>query len=544
MKFLGISPAHDSSVCLLEDGKIVKFYKEERLTRIKRDSYPIKSLIKALDAIDCVEQVAYAPPQEGSWNNFFEDWKVITKKFTNPLSFKDLSRDHHKVHAALAFYNSGFSEAAVLVVDGAGSRIGDMVEQESIFYASYPDNFIPVYKNLENLNPANKTIPEELINILDCEIVSRESFGIVMAYCSATTLIGESPLENGKTMGLSAYGKGSRLPNLFLDGTPLVDRSLFFEDNEKIPVYKDNLLMSTNSVTEEGHEFYSNYAYHVQRQTEAAMLLLIEKCIQKTGSKNICVTGGYALNVVANKKYLEYFPGVNFYFEPIADDSGNSIGAAMLSYRSLTKDKKINKLNNTFFHGEKYSLNSVHPLAKEFNTEQVSDLLINQKSVAVFYDLAEAGPRALGNRSILFDARNPEAKRLVNIIKKREWYRPFAAICLPEDAHKYFDVKINDGYEFMTINADANDMARDVIPGVLHVDGTCRIQILKNTHEPVYKILKEFKDKTGVGVLLNTSFNLAGEALVETPEDALNTYLRTKLDCLWFPEISKAIVKL
>lgn len=542
MKILGISPAHDSSMCLLEDGLIKKFLKEERITRKKRDSVPIKSLSKILSENSELDYFVHAPPAEGSWNQFFTDWINYVSKFSNIKNSVDVSREHHLQHASLAFYNSGFDEAAIIIADGAGSYLDGLQEVESIFVASYPDIFTPIYKNFWIKDVNAPKIPHELKNFPECEIETCKGVGgIVSLYITATTLIGQHPLENGKTMGLAAYGEKSNLPNFIIDQCSMIDSRFFITSKDgETAVYSDYFFDQTNTVPQKNYNLYADYAYHIQQQSEVAMEHLIRKAIEKTGLKNICISGGYGLNVVANLRFLKNFPGINFYFEPIADDSGNSIGAALLQYRKISKDKSINKINHTFYHGFEYPLNDI---GSEISYRDISLLLNNNKSVAIYYKLAEAGPRALGHRSILFDARDPNAKDLVNIIKKREWYRPFAAACLEEDAKKYFDLYDNIGYEFMTINANANDLAKKEIPGVLHVDDTCRIQIVKDKSEPLYKLLQEFKRLTGVGVLLNTSFNIAGEALVETPEDAINTFNNSELYCLWFPEISKAIIK-
>jgi carbamoyltransferase len=527
---------------LVEDGAVKRFLKEERLTRKKRDSSPIRSLSKLLDNEQRIDYFVYAPPAEGSWNQYFSDWVTYVNKFSKVNESVDVSDEHHLQHASLAFYNSGFDEAAVIIADGAGSYVEGLQEVESIFIASYPDNIIPIYKNFWKKEDAAPERPYTLRNFPECEVaVATGIGGIVSLYITGTTLIGQHPLENGKTMGLAAYGKKSNLPNFIINQSNIIDsRSFMLSKDKETPVYIDHFFDQVSIVPKENYSLYADYAYHIQEQSEVAMEYLIRKTIEKTGLKNICISGGYGLNVVANLRFLKNFPGINFYFEPIADDSGNSIGAALLQYRKISQDKTISKINHTFYHGFEYPLNNI---GFGMSYEDVAMMLNDNKSVAMYYKLAEAGPRALGHRSILFDPRNKNAKDLVNIIKKREWYRPFAAACLEEDAKKYFDLYDNIGYEFMTINADANDLAKVEIPGVLHVDDTCRIQIVKDESEPLYKLLKKFKAITGIGVLLNTSFNLAGEALVETPEDAINTFNNSDLHCLWFPEIHKGLIK-
>jgi len=544
-KILGVSPAHDSSICLMHDGEIKFFLKEERFSRKKRDFCPIKSLSMILQNEKELDFFVFTPPTRGSFGQHIEDWSFYINKFSNVKNIIDVSDDHHLQHASLAFYNSGFSEAAVLVVDGGGSTIGETQELESIFYASYPDNFTPVYKNYLKFQTIDRFIaPYNINEHPDCEITYNHiPGGIVNLYTTATILIGQNHLENGKTMGLAAYGHETDIPNFFIDKTNKIKSEYFIDAYEWSGgggfLYKDYYFYKTRNLSKDNYKIHANYAYSIQKQTEEAMEFLIKKAVEKTNSKNICISGGYALNVVANSLFLKKFPGINFYFEPVADDSGNSIGSAYLQYRKITKDKTVVPLNHTFFHGFSYFVDK--NIGIEFDEVSASHLLNDNKSLGLYYKLAEAGPRALGHRSILYDARNKDAKDIVNNIKKREWYRPFAAVCLEEDSHKYFYLYDNIGYEFMTINAEANELAKIEIPGVLHVDGTCRIQIVKNKEEPLFKLLTEFKKLTGVGVLLNTSFNLAGEALVETPEDAIKTLKNSELNCLWFPEIQRAI---
>ena len=389
-----------------------------------------------------------------------------------------------------------------------------------------------------NSTTAHREVQQLRMQEPQCEFECRTRFGVTKVYESATSLIMQNALENGKTMGLSAYGnKNLPFANLFVEGTNIPNDYYFSNDD----IHGDYEVVFTDfnkdraKVTPNNHKPYANYAWQVQKQTQDAMCYLIQKAIDKTGSKNICITGGYGLNVVANGYYLKKFPDVNFYFEPLADDSGNSIGGAMWAYRTLSGDTEIHPLKDTFFNGVEYPLTSVS--GEKVSVSDIADLIMDQKSVAVYYGKAEGGPRALGHRSILFDARNPDAKPLINKVKNREWYRPFAAMCLREDAAKYFDVTDYNNAKYMTVSFDAKDVAKEDIPGVLHVDNSCRIQILEDETEPCYQLLVELKKRTGVGVLLNTSFNLAGKPLVETPEDAIWTLNNSPLDAVWFPAI-------
>ena len=538
MKILGISPEHDSSTCLLEDGKIKYFMKEERFTRIKRDNYPVQTVSRIIQNND-IDYIAWCSPSknDGTFINFSREC-FQNKSFKDVFNFSD---KHHLTHASLAFYNSGFNKAAIIVIDRNGSKLHESCrESESIFIASYPCVFEEVYKNYWIIdNSAYEDIANLRKDKPHCEIECRSMFGVVKTYETATSLIGQNPLENGKTMGLSAYGdKDAEYLNLFSKNNIPSDY-LFGHDllyGNRMAVNQDLHQFRTLSVDKENYKLYADYAWQVQKQTQEAVCKLIEKTVKRTGLKKICITGGYALNVVANHYYTTRFPDVEFYFEPIADDSGNSIGGAMYVYRHITQDPKISPLEHTFFNGENYSLDGIS--GEDATVSKVANLLLRGKSVAVYKGLAEAGPRALGNRSILFNPTLLDARDIVNKIKNREWYRPFAAMVLESEADKYFEMDKQKSNKFMTVSFPAKKYAIDNIYGVLHVDNTCRIQTITNEDGIIFDLLNEFKKITGHGILLNTSFNIAGEPLVETPQDAVNTLRNSSLDYVWFPEKS------
>lgn len=541
MRILGVNTAHDASVCLLEDGEIVAFYKEERLSKIKKDSNPLLSTQKILDEYDNIDVIAYGAPSY--YENDADNYLQIVKKRCHVENVIDFSQNHHLQHASLAFYNSGFEEAAVLIIDrnGAGYFNGAR-ECETIYHASYPHEFKEVYKNFwvyDNVAHANSLQFKKDNPQLEVDV--RSMYSIVQVYETATSLIQQHVLENGKVMGLSAYGnKNVTYHNLFVNGTNIPCDYYFsheLNDGQNHEAVNIELThMKNKNFSEKNHHIYSDYAWQVQKQTQEAACYLIKKAIEKTGCKNIVISGGYGLNVVANSYYVKQFPNINFYFEPLADDTGNSIGCAMLAHRILTKDMSIKPISHTFYQrGEPPSVNG------DLTTlDEICDMLISQKSVAVYKGLAEAGPRALGNRSILFDARNPNAVKIVNEIKKREWYRPFAAMVLQEDAHKYFDMIVPHN-KFMTMSFDATEYAKAHIPGIIHVDGSCRIQTIDKSDGIIYDLLQLFKSRTGHSVLLNTSFNLAGAPLVNSADDAIKTLNNSSLDAVWFADLSRVI---
>ena len=539
MRILGVSPAHDSTVCVLNDGQIERFYKEERLTRVKRSSHPWLSLLKIYEEFsDSIDYVVIGSP---SPNTFSDIGQWCERVFKCPIEY--VCNEHHKQHAALAFCNSGFNEALVLVADRCGTNYGEAIrESETIYHSDYSNGFTELYKSYWRMDINDESLNELLNNLQKkyphCDLVCESQYSITKVYESATTLIGEHPLENGKTMGLSSYGNDKDSSQLIMDGIPNDRYFYHITGRQDFPttINREHIDIDPNSFNQESYQLFADYAYQVQKQTEESVGDLIEKYI-KPSTKNVCITGGYGLNVVANSYYKKRFPDLNFFFEPLADDSGNSIGSALLMHYKIAKTNTKLNYKNTFFHGIKEDI----PKEYEHCTEDfIVDSLLDQKSVAVYHGLAEAGPRALGNRSILFDCRNKDAKSIINKIKNREWYRPFAAIVLEEDSY-IFDMIGVDKSEYMTMNFSVKEEYKNLVPGIVHVDGTCRIQTISSDHL-LYSLLSKVKERTGYGILLNTSFNVAGEPLVETIQEARKVLSETGLNIVWFPETNQFIM--
>lgn len=542
MKILGVTGFHDSSAVLLEDGEIKLFFKEERLKRKKRAFSAVDSVTKILKSHKDIDYFATCDPYIDE-NEFYKTYTRIHKS-----EVKDYTSTHHLCHASQAFYNSGFDNSLVFVIDRNGSVISDLMrESETVFEASYPCNFNTLHKNFwihDSGSSCDKKIIKQIQKFQEQKDFSfniDSLMSIVKVYETATTLIGQNPLENGKTMGLASYGKDKEFVNFFIDGRPI--DNYFIHDNFTVnyvtsALFRKHLNKITFDLTENNYQFYADYAYQVQKQTQEEVLKFVSEWVEKTGIKNVCLTGGYALNVVCNEYLLKNLPNVNFYFEPLADDTGNSIGAAMLLHRQLTKDNTIRKLKHTFFHGNK---RPVQQIGNDCDINDITRYLKDQKTVAVFNGLAEAGPRALGNRSILFDPKNPKAKEIVNKIKKREWYRPFAGIILEEYFEQYFETHGWKKSEFMTVSFQAK--YKEAFPGITHVDGSCRVQSVGDNIPHIRELLEQFFNKTGCPALLNTSFNLAGDPLIETQQEAVECFYNSELDVLWFPEIGKCLTK-
>ena len=536
MNILSIATSHDASVSLFCDGKLKYFGKEERLSGFKHDRGCTKALdyiIKNDLKVDLVILNAVFSPDH--FNYFLEP--VLRKQFDCDVIHYE--NEHHLSHAILAFQRSDFEESLVCVIDRNGSTNNYFSEVESIFKIDNNFNVDTLYKNFQIPQIGKVDFEKEILDRIgdvSYDIRYDSILGVTQVYESATTLIGEHVLNNGKVMGLSSYGKDSEFKNLFYNG--IADSHLFMRnsgsDNNRI-LLKEYYGRETDKITESNYQFYADYAFQVQKQTQEEVLRIIKTYVEKTNIKKVCVSGGYGLNVVTNSYLVKNLPDVDFYFDSIPDDTGISLGAGSYYYKKKTGIvPTIPK--DTFFHHISYDLKGIS--GKRVSAKDIARFIVDGKIVAVFNGQAETGPRALGNRSILFDARNSDAKEIINTVKGREWYRPFACSVLKEDAKEYFDMYHLDESPNMTLSFPVKTSN---IPGVTHVDNTCRIQTVDRSIPHFYNVLKEFRNLTGVSVLLNTSFNLAGNPLVETPEEAIKVFKESKIDVLWFPEINRMI---
>ena len=530
MKVLTIFSGHDASAAIVKDGEIEYYFKEERYNK-KKHSGGHKFIFDIIlnDFLTDIDYVIFSSSDSQEDKNK-KDQLILSKN--TKIKFLDPKYQHHIFHTAGAFYNSGFEKSLVICIDSTGGYPinSEVFECNSVYLAEYPCKFTPLYKRYWTAN-FDKRFDKLLKN---CRHVSKhaiDEIDIGNLYNSAAIAIGQTIDDCGKAMGLSSYGSPVSKLKFFGEKISAVGAiKKYFKNYPKLLNYlidfKDDVEY-TMDITQDNYQFFADYCYEIQKQCQEEVCKLVEKYSTETGIKKVCVTGGYGMNIITNYELLNRFDDIEFYFDPMCDDSGLSIGASMYSYRKLTGDSKIIPIKDTFFHGLKHDVSQYRG---EFADEKlIAELLYNNKSVAVYNHLAEAGQRALGNRSILFNALNPDAKDIVNKIKNREWYRPFAAIVLEEDAHLYFDDVVPNPY--MTV---CFPVKTDLIPGVTHVDNTCRIQTVNSGH--LHTILTEFKCLTGHGILLNTSFNLAGEPLVETPQDAFRTLNSSSLDYLWFYE--------
>ena len=584
---LGISRGHNAGVCLLKDGEIVFALEEERLSRHKYDGGPYAGIIKVKEYTDKIDYMVISHTQSlentGQKVDFTGDdvyvglarkIGLIDRKadiYKHPQVI-DYSHQHHKIHAACAFYRSGFDEAVAVIVDGAGSSTpanlrGEPIllwEVESVIDCAYPAKFKTIYKHLGCRDGIPVNMLEQSGEVLQEEgafsAVLSDRAGIVKTYEAVTEYCGFPAIEAGKTMGLFPYGKkNEKIPPLF---TNLNNTSEFnlADRNVVIPTYPNSAFVNVGAVTElseftDGDLTYlqnrRDLAYAVQTETQEQVLNLIIKAAKATGKKNVVLSGGYGLNCVANYHYLKTLRDldIELYVEPISNDGGTAIGVALLHYHSQEESNK--KHNSDLYLGPKYTYteDQISLLAEKYGAEikqcndaEIVDLLTSKNIVAIFQGRSESGPRALGNRSLLFDPRFKDGKDFVNGVKRREYFRPFAGSILEEDTHEWFDLRGMNDSPHMMYAVSCKPGVADKIPSIIHVDGSCRIQTVNEEQNPLYyRLIKKFKDETGFPIVFNTSFNLGGEPLVETLEDAFWTLQQSKIEYLYLPEYEKLI---
>lgn len=364
--------AHNASICILENEKILLLLQEERVSRIKNDS---SSPFKMLDCIATYTQVI----DYLCLTNMREEEKNIICDFLDFNHIKvcntifDLKDNHHLYHASSSFYSSGFEESACLVIDGWGSAFNDIenniisVETTSIYYASYPNYFTPIYKNLWQISDID--IPEHVIDNFkkkfNCIVDLNHHFDIGVMYGSVTNHLGYSRVGGqGKTMGLFSYGKPNKnIPNMLCKNSISSNMNLFSTNrtlNTKLFPYLNDMNFQKKA----------DLSYSIQQSLEKIFLERINFTIEKTKCKNIVFSGGCALNVVGNSKIKNNFPEINFYVDPIAHDACQSLGAAKFYYHKITNSSKISKLNNLYF-GKDYNIaenkNKIKSLLDRYN---------------------------------------------------------------------------------------------------------------------------------------------------------------------------------
>lgn len=545
MWILGLNITHDASICLLKDGEIVLHLKEERLTHIKHDielAYSIDLIKKYTDSIDygIYSYLNNNNLHLGPYKKILEKNKVKVKEWI------DHSRHHHNLHAYCSILNSGFDDGVCLVVDGAGSDKLYGKENESIYDFNSKVDINCIYKTVVGYN--NELVPEN-----SPEYVQKEKrIGCGMAYSAIAYFMGWAHGE-GKVMGMSSYGKFDHeiKPMILNKGAneSLFKLSNFNHIEDVCSMFLKYPYISSFKDIDENFSKLSNLSYKLQQNYENYIVNLVKKSIELTNKTNVVLTGGCFLNCVANYKLLKKLPkNINIYIDPLCADDGITVGSSKYTYinhciKNNIKPKSLNL--ETLYLGQTiqydYKLES-NESERFIESKEVAELIASGNIVAICQGRSESGPRALGNRSILFDPRVPNGKEIVNRVKKREWWRPFAGTVLWENCNEWFDMDRLEESPFMMYAVDVLESKRNLIPSITHVDGTCRIQTLKKNQNPnYYELIEEFHKLTGVPILFNTSFNLAGDTIVETIDDAFNTLRNSEIEYMYLPEIKKII---
>ena len=580
---LGISAFyHDSAACILIDGKIIAAAQEERFTRKKHDpSYPKNAIefvlnfsnlkLNEIDQIVFFEKpflkferlletyVAFAPKGFVSFSKAIPLWikeKLFQKNFLfNKLKQHDQNykldnniffSEHHLSHAASAFFPSPFEEAVILTADGVG-------EWATTTVAVGKGNQLEIKK----------------------EIHFPHSLGLL--YSAFTYYVGFK-VNSGeyKLMGLAPYGKPiyeekiKKLIDIKEDGTFRLDQKYFdYATGLTMTNKKFNKLFGQkprDAVKEKITQFHMDIAASIQKVTEEIMIKLLRSIRKDYNIKNLCLAGGVALNCVANGKILKEKIFDNIWIQPAAGDAGGSLGAALALWyednNNLRKSNLEDDMQGSYL-GPQYSqkqieekLNSVGAIFVTLNyddlIDQTAENLSKEKAIGWFQGRMEFGPRALGNRSILGDPRSDKMQKNLNLkVKFRESFRPFAPSILDENKSEWFDLDIESPYMLLVseINPEKKiemsesqkklfgieklNIKRSEIPAVTHINYSARIQTVKQkTNKIYYDLISKFKEKTNCPIIVNTSFNVRGEPIVNTPQDAFNCFMGTNLDFL------------
>jgi len=580
---LGISAFyHDSAACILIDGKIIAAVQEERFTRIKHDpNYPHNSIefvlkytnlkLSEVDQIVFFEKpflkferlletyVAFAPKGFVSFAKAMPLW-IKEKLFQKNLLFNKLKNhdqnyksdkniffsDHHLSHAASAFFPSPFDEAVVLTADGVG-------EWATTTVAVGKGNNLEIKK----------------------EIHFPHSLGLLY---SAFTYYTGFKVNSGeyKLMGLAPYGspiyqdKIKKLIDIKDDGTFRLDQTYFnYATGLTMTNEKFNKLFGQkprNSKNENITQFHMDVAASIQNVTEEVMINLAKSIRKEYGIRNLCLAGGVALNCVANGKILTSKIFDNIWIQPAAGDAGGSLGAALALWYIDQGNKRSINLNDDMkgsYLGPEFNQDEIEKeleaAGANFETlnydeliDKTANFLSDERAIGWFQGRMEFGPRALGARSILGDPRSEKMQKNLNLkVKYRESFRPFAPSILREDLSEWFEMNVDSPYMLLVANINPNkkiemndeqknlfgidklNIKRSNIPAVTHVDYSARIQtVTKDNNKCYYDLISKFKEKTGCPVIVNTSFNVRGEPIVNTPTDAFNCFMATELDYL------------
>jgi carbamoyltransferase len=551
---LGTGLSHDGSSCLLKDGEIIVAIEKERLSRIKHDGgndadtvqYCLDTAGIKVSDLSLVVQSANFEKDEIKKDNY-RGKRLF--EVSSEIPFVSIS--HHLAHAWSAVGRSPFNECNIMVIDGCGSfhaqcddltdafipnDIGSqsgIYEEKDSFYFFNGKNLLPIFKDFSVIGGMQQA------GVARLPITAHSIGGL---YAMAANYCFGSYDDAGKLMGLAPYGR----KNMYTDPLVTLQDGRIWVNEQSIQKHFVSPADEVVRPFKQHFQYYADIARWVQEEAEKAILYIFENRLSIHPHAHLCYAGGVALNAVANTKILQETNNHQLYIEPAAGDNGLALGCAYYGWIHILQKEKIPASGNTLL-GKIYQKNEIdiaiqhmtsspsgkfiHCEEKENYIEETARLLAAGKCVAWFQLGSEFGPRALGRRSILADPRIPNIQDTINHdIKLREDFRPFAPAVLYEDKDLYFDLGLESQY--MILIDRIKDQLKGIMPGIVHVDDTCRVQTVKESDEPFYQLLKVWKAKSGISVLLNTSFNKKGMPIVETPEDAIDFFMNSKLDVL------------
>lgn len=525
MKIAGLQSSHDCSFVVLEDGIPLIHAELERYIRMKEPKGDAFEFLK--DNYEDYESISYFSRPYDVWRGGPGAWYPDSTAEMNKISKSNggslLTVGHHKCHAANAFYSSNFEDALIVTIDGGG--------WESVNGKPYP---------------ATMTIWEgQGLELKPIKMFAEHDFNVGTMWADCTEFI----------FGLSrGYPKGNQCGTVMALAC-MGDSEKYYNDfyNHKFKRHGFNYSKFKNIASQSEEEMF-NVASSLQKATEDFLKKVLEPYVNQTKSKNLCLSGGVVLNsVMTGKMVQEWYKDKfeNFYTCPVPYDAGTAIGAAQYIWHSVLNKERINWEDNfTPFLGKTYNkqdvLDSINELGvskKEgVSIQEVVDILSNNKIVSVFNEGSESGRRALGNRSILANPCNPEMKDIINEkVKHRQWFRPFAPSMLRHKMSEWFVTDMDSPY--MNYVLKFKDESKDKVPAVVHYDGTGRVQtVTEKDNKWFYDLLSCWEKKSGVPILLNTSFN-DREPIVENPSHAINCFLGTDIDYLYFPQFQILVSK-
>lgn len=539
---LGVHIGHDRGAALVKEGVLVAGVAEERLDRRKHSNspdLPILSIHAVLNSLELSPQdlagigISYTNVRIAK---IIDQLRDEIRDCLNAPDVPVLGVGHHDCHALSAYFTSGVDQALVMVADGAGDIVGADIEAESLYDGKGPrlslvDQRLQSFglTRTDRRNAYNPSYMHEL----DWE----KQISLGRKYEQLTYLIGFRHGESGKTMGLAAYADPLfRLPLPKIDGLQF---SLRFADG------LEQIERCSIRSREPWHRFIRNQASAIaaasQTLLEDFMVAVLCDVHRRSPRDVLCAAGGLFLNCKMNHEILKRTPFEHLHVFPAAGDDGQAIGAAFHVHNELFGGRRVGGIRHMFL-GPKHSIDEIEErigyfglsakrLDEKWLIQRLVDDLVSGNFVGVLRGRSEIGPRALGHRSILADPRRDGVKDCLNRLKGRELFRPFAPIIPSEDQFRYFDL-VQDS-PFMLLAGHLKTEFRSALPAIVHADGSSRVQAVEASEHPfLHALLKEFESRTGHPVLLNTSFNLAGEPIVQSPHDAITTFLASDLDVL------------